>query len=439
MRNATRHWHQQWLLFCVLFSACAEVKPVKPVADSGTGADAGAPAVPDVRPAMPNTDAGGLPNPSPPACAPGVNEDRDQDGYSIAQGDCNDCDRQSNPGAFDVPSSKVDEDCNGTVDDEPADCGKDLPLDGDAVAAAKALGICRMARPDAAGKDRTWGLLSAAYVFPDGTTAALKPNLDRCGKGGEPPYPRSHGILPGFGANVKPREGANLVALSSGIARSGRQGPDMLTWPESAQTCTSSKLPPGFPPSSYSTCGDLEGNYPDTTPGQDAMALELVIRAPTNAAALTFDFDFYTYEYFHYVCSDFNDAFVALLYSKAPDVPPNHNIAFDSQKNVVSVNNGFLEACRPWTYRGFKAGVALERPFTCSLGTSELQGTGFDHFAATGWLRTRSNIVPGEEMTIRFAIWDGADEALDSTVLIDNFAWAATPGATVTDRPPPVQ
>ena len=242
--------------------------------------------------------------------------------------DCNDCDRQSNPGAFDVPASKVDEDCNGTVDDEPADCGKGLPVDGDPIAAAKALGICRMATPDAQGKDRTWGLLRAAYVFPDGTTAALKPEIDRCGKGGEPPYPRSHGILPGFGNNVKPREGANFVALSSGIARSGRQGTEMLTWPESALTCTSSKLPPGFPPSSYSTCGDLERNYPDTTPG---------------------------------------------------------------------------------------------------------------NFGATGWLRTRSNIVPGEDITIRFAIWDGADEALDSTVLIDNFAWSATPGATVTDRPPPVQ
>jgi hypothetical protein len=33
---------------------------------------------------------------------------------------------------------------------------------------------------------------------------------------------------------------------------------------------------------------------------------------------------------------------------------------------------------------------------------------------------------------------DGADEALDWTVLVDNFAWSATPGATVTDRPPPV-
>jgi len=55
---------------------------------------------------------------------------------------------------------------------------------------------------------------------------------------------------------------------------------------------------------------------------------------------------------------------------------------------------------------------------------------------ATGWLQTRSNVVPGEELTIRFAIWDAGDEALDSTVLIDNFGWSAKPGMTVTMRPP---
>jgi hypothetical protein len=60
-----------------------------------------------------------------------------------------------------------------------------------------------------------------------------------------------------------------------------------------------------------------------------------------------------------------------------------------------------------------------------------------ENHAATGWLQTHANIVPGEELTLRFAIWDAGDDALDSTVLIDNVVWAAMPGANETIRPPP--
>jgi hypothetical protein len=99
----------------------------------------------------------------------------------------------------------------------------------------------------------------------------------------------------------------------------------------------------------------------------------------------------------------------------------------------------FLDVCEPRVYSGAKAGAAFTRAFPCKLGTGELAGTGFEHRAATGWLQTRSNIVPGEELTLRLAIWDAGDEILDSTVLIDNFRWDAQPGATVTARPPPIQ
>jgi hypothetical protein len=202
--------------------------------------------------------------------------------------------------------------------------------------------------------------------------------------------------------------------------------------------CTRSRTPPGFPVSSYSTCGDLQPAQ-GTTNANDAIALEITVRVPTNAQALSFDFDFYTFEYMDYVCTDFNDAFVALLYSKAPDVPANHNIAFDSQTNPVSVNNGFVEVCAPWTYNGRKGRMPFSRPFPCNLGTGELAATGFDEHAATGWLETRSNVVPGEELILRFAIWDAGDEVLDSTVLLDNFRWDAKAGTTVTMRPPPIR
>jgi hypothetical protein len=379
-------------------------------------------------------------------------DDKDLDGFTVAQGDCNDCDKAVNPGAFDVPANKVDEDCNGTADDEPADCEAGLPLDGDATAAAKAIGICRVAsggvpgQPSATGNPRAWGLLKASYVFPDGSTASLAGAGGflgiggTCGKAGTPPNPLSHGVLPLFGKMLKPRRGPAMAALSSGIARSGVT--DIQPFgesPSSAEMCTRSRAPMGFPVSSEPTCGDTRSlGISDATDANDGIALELVLRVPTNASALSFDFNFHTYEYSDYICSEYNDHFVVLLKSKAPDLPANQNIAFDSQSNPVSVNNGFVEVCDPFTYRGRKNGVPFTRQFPCKLGNGELDGTGFEEHAATGWLQTRANVVPGEEVTLRFAIWDAGDAVLDSTVLLDNFTWDAKPGSNVTMRAPPV-
>jgi hypothetical protein len=79
---------------------------------------------------------------------------------------------------------------------------------------------------------------------------------------------------------------------------------------------------------------------------------------------------------------------------------------------------------------------------TCG-GTSQLVGTGFDVAdsfncnsnsitgGSTGWLRIAGNVVPGEIITLRLAIWDTGDAALTSTVLLDSLTWlssAADPG-----------
>ena len=53
-------------------------------------------------------------------------------------------------------------------------------------------------------------------------------------------------------------------------------------------------------------------------------------------------------------------------------------------------------------------------------------------------LQTTSPVNGGDQFTIRFAIWDTGDEALDSTVLVDNFQWKAEPvgvGTTPVDNP----
>jgi hypothetical protein len=350
--------------------------------------------------------------------------DRDGDGFNVAQGDCNDCSPQMNPGAYDFANNGVDEDCNGTKDDEPFGCDQGLPLDGnDPMDAAKSLGLCKFA--DAGGTG--WGVISARYVFADGSTSSQMPQsfMTCTGNGGQgsPPNAQSHGILPSFGNQLQPREGKSMVALSSGVARSGVNGDS----PGGAEMCTKSGTPGGFPTPSTAAC---PGQQIDDTPtAHDPMALELEIRAPTNAKSIAFDFDFYTYEFPVYVCTQYNDFFVALLDSGHPSIPANKNVAFDAQKNPVSVNNGFLEVCSPQQAGG--------KNFGCSLGTGELGGTGFDEHAATGWLQTTVSINPGETFKIRFAVWDMGDEVLDSTVLVDNFRFDVNEGQNQTVRPPP--
>ena len=106
-------------------------------------------------------------------------------------------------------------------------------------------------------------------------------------------------------------------------------------------------------------------------------------------------------------------------------IPPQSNISFDSQGNPLSVNAGFLEACTPQT-----AGM---KSFPCTLGPSQLKGTGFEGHAATGWLQTSAPIEnPGENITLDFAVWDSSDGNLDTTGLFDNFRFEIEKTPTVT-------
>jgi hypothetical protein len=384
-----------------------------------------------------------------PVCSP-TEADADRDGYSTQDGDCDDCNAAVNPGAFDIDGNDVDEDCSGQADDELGSCDDDLAPEGDAELAAQALGICRTTSTTATAAERSWGLLSARFVYPDGSTTSLAPDdaMD-CQAESAAPEPLSHGILRAFGPNVGARQGSSFVALSSGVARAGAYvlDGDRGESPSGAFMCTRSRLPEGFPASSYATCGDelaaLEGDAHDPNSAYDGMALELELRAPTNARGISFDVNFYTFEYAQFLCSTFNDAFAALLYSRSPSVPASRNIAFDAQRNPICVNNGFVEVCEPYEYIGTRNGQPFTRSFACRYGTAELAGTGFDSevfggpHAATGWLTTRASIIGGEDFILRLAIWDAGDEWRDSTVLLDNFRWEVVEGGAVTVRPTP--
>jgi hypothetical protein len=185
--------------------------------------------------------------------------------------------------------------------------------------------------------------------------------------------------------------------------------------------------PFGFPKESPACPGTVTGEP------HDGAALELELRAPTNAHGIAFEFDFFTYEWPGFVCSTYNDFFVAML-DPVPKGLVDGNISFDKNGDPVSVNNAFLEVCGCFSGPPCSAGG---KQFSCPLGDAGLVGTGFgkdsafsDH-ASSGWLETQAPVEPSSEITLQFAVSDSGDGVLDTSVLVDNFRWIAEPGTTV--------
>lgn len=321
--------------------------------------------------------------------------DQDNDGWTGAEGDCSDCDPNVNPGAIEVATDpndpnaiEVDENCNGEID-EPAyqACDDGLILaEPDPMRAAQAIDLCKTA--DANGKD--WGVIYAHFVRANGDVMTITPNI---------------GMLSNFGPNVQPRDGSRMLGLSSGAART-EADPDNCEGDYSCSFVGAGQAPPGFPQDVPGCMGGGDIN--------DDVGLEVRLRAPTNATGYSYDFTFYSFEYPEWVCTTFNDQYIALV-NPAPQGSINGNISFDAQNNPVSVNIAFFDICPG-----------------CAQGVAEMEGTGFNNWndaGATGWLQTQAPVEGGSEFNIRFAIWDTGDTAFDSTVIIDNFKWIADGGS----------
>jgi len=379
-------------------------------------------------------------------CDSTMDEDKDLDGWTKADGDCNDCDVNANPGAIEVKITTAqgdggipepaDEDCDGMIDNVATACDEGLALtDVNADNAAKAIDLCQTTTENPATKlERKWGVLSSKYIAADGIS------------------PRSPGLQVGllekFGMTVKTRLGKAMLGLSTGHMRTpGQMGfcTDSQTNP--SQNCVVPDpnpvpvAPDGFP-QQVPGCGK-----PGTAPIHDDIALEVKLRAPTNATGYKFNFKFYSFEYAEWVCSDYNDQFIALV-SPPPQGSINGNISFDSKNNPVSVNIAFFDVCDASGIGTFAAKCTGSCPSApnpyCPSGKGELLGTGMDGLpgmldaGGTSWLETQAPVKGGENVSIRFTIWDTGDHNLDSSVLIDAFQWIAS-GGTVkvgTVKPP---
>jgi hypothetical protein len=302
----------------------------------------------------------------------------------------------------------------------PMPCDQGLAVsDSDPMKAAKALDICRVA-----GQSSDWGLVSAKYVRANGTAS----------KAGE-----YTGLVPKFGKNIKPQLGSTMLALSSGKARDKSMVNPCGS--ESCMTTGAGKAPAGFPQDVPGCTGSKSIN--------DDIGLEVTLRAPKNAKGYEFNFAFMSFEFAEWVCTSYNDQFIALV-SPAPMGSVNGNISFDKKKNPVSVNIALFDHCDASTKSTFAEFCQLEGSPSCPAppspycpnGDAFLTGTGWGisdgwgDSGSTGWLVTTAPVQGGQQFSIRFAIWDTGDEALDSLVLVDGFRWKGDPVGVGTDTVP---
>ena len=333
-------------------------------------------------------------------------------------------------GNWDIPGNNCDDDADGTIDNPPT-CDDSLSETGSAADFAKALGICATADKDG------YGLVSAKFTRGHGNT--------------QTPSPSQAGVLPKFGDVLKPREGKRLGVLSSGYAQEydgaqGRRfGNDSLstvgqtTWKDWGSGGT---LPNGFPKAANG-CDQASDVH-------DVIDVVLTLKAPNNASGVQFDLNFFSSEWPAFICSQFNDGFIAYLSAKGFNGGTPDNMSFDAKKNPVSVNNGFFDRCTPNVQTGC-APAAKKATSQCPGGTAELKGTGYgvdgkwcdgvggkdvsSAGGATGWLTSKAPVQAGETFTLELIIWDTGDGQLDSSVLLDNFKWAEGEVTVATDRP----
>jgi hypothetical protein len=320
---------------------------------------------------------------------------------------------------YDIPGNGCDDDGDGTIDNVRA-CDTGLTVTGNAADFAKALGLCQ------AGSASAWGVVSAEFTHDFGKASAVDDD--------------QHGILGKFGDVVKPREGSSLGVLSSGFAREYDCGDGCTDaiFQGGVPMLDDGTVPSGFPKAAQNC--DVQSDV------HDVIDFKVQIKVPNNAKGIQFDFDFWSGEWPQYVCTSFNDGFIAYLKSSAFNGGAPDNISFDAKNNPVSVNNGFFDRCTPNATVGC-AGTTTST-MACAGGPSELAGTGFflagDYCngvttagGATGWLTSQAPVAPGETITIDFLIWDTHDQSYDSSVLLDHLTWLPGPVTAGTTRPPP--
>jgi hypothetical protein len=395
--------------------------------------------------------------------------DCDGDGWKASDGDC--CDKPGtcgmepakvNPGAIEVLGNAVDDNCNGKTDlfdmEDTVSCDSGLTSNSQLPADyAKALGICRTTTESPATlQEKTWGLIDAKIVHADGSAMATEDW-------------QGISIRDKFGSVAPGKlEGDRIVVMSSGIASDATQtnpgpnegapdGYNVSTSGSSSVDIQGCTLPycikdwyatPNLPLKPANGLPDSPGcNASNDPEANDSVMLVLRLRAPTNVRAFSFNTYFFSAEYPEFVCTSFNDQLIALVDtpSGVPSPIPN-----PKDKNLMTYTQGgqqwpiginiakgtsLFSVCEPQTVSScWDSDVSS---ISCNLpqGAAQLVGTGFEgttgspHCTIGGgtfWLTTAGNVIPGQIVEVRIAIWDVGDSSYDSLALIDGFKWLAS-------------
>ena len=433
---------------------------------------------------------------------PDAIQDSDEDGYAICNKeitailDCCDNDQSCgvsrpdliNPGRVDCFGNHIDDNCSGTVDDNPdIACGSEsteVELDckikdrtcsdtsqwtyGDdknisaagALALAKAFDACLNVVTEQSGEP---GLIEFSISPASDYNIGIDPRQ----------FNIKDGMYDALGNKlIAPRVGDSFVILSSGIAGDAytelaTHGMDDMklslggSIPEPYRTAHKNQL------QTHPACASGGADIYDT------VRLHLKMRAPQNAKGISFDFRFFSREYPYYVCSKYNDFSLALLTDSqgnaiVTDDPQkaDGNISFDRDNNPISVNNAFFTTCAPAPCSGnFAKPMADHCPamLSCDAATGTCGGNlctdGKDELAAyypqfyssaeddpqvkrgggTAWLTTKAPVTPGEIFNLDFYIWDTGDLRFDSSVILDNFQWNCETTTNTTDFAEPVE
>jgi hypothetical protein len=353
--------------------------------------------------------------------------DDDGDGWTVCAGDCNDHDSLVNPCAFDtndptdpVGTDGIDNDCDGHVDNLVA-CETGLVAGHDPTAAdyARASDLC--------DNPRCPRLTSAAFYGPN--IANARRITTHMGNSGQ----------------FSPHQGSLMSFLSSGTADDDLDTASYLTCPGTDFQVTFTNPMPLPKAQNVNPCNT--GVDESTVSVHDYTELRMTVKAPINAGSFAFDFAFFSEEYPVYVCQGYNDTFLAIQTSK--QFPAGQQIAFDANGHRINVNNAFFQDCNSCVscVPGYSFAVSCS-PSSLSL----LAGTGYEMLlgpssspasqcnlkngsGGTDWLKTTSPVVPGEEFTLSWIVFDEADGILDSSVILDHFRWHSTTlGSPVTGR-----
>ena len=342
------------------------------------------------------------------------------------------------PTGFEVADNGLDDDCDGAVDEAAVSCDGGLPSSSsDPLQYAAAMNLCQTTTED--GHD--WGVVSAGLTLASGagTPAAV-----------------SRSIRPAFGG-IAPRDGNAMAVLSTGTAAAvGQTNPGHVAFQTGFDTGTSSAAPDDW----LAANGGAFPNPVDCPDSASATAsnpilLTLRLRVPGNARSFRLSANFLSAEFPEWVCSPFNDFFVVLLdsqFSGAPANPADKNLAVHFTPGgavPLGVNLAFGGTDLFTQCLDGPTGctdTAVDGTIDSCTSTAELTGSGMDVTnppsdlgipgwcdasnlagGGTGWLAVRGNVVPGENVTLRLAIWDTEDGRYDSLVLLDAFQWSLDP------------